>query len=255
MERAEHLARLREDGERLAEAAAAAGLDADVPTCPGWQVRDLLRHVGDVHRWARAHVAEGRLRRIGKDELPAVAGPLPADEVLLDWYRLGHARLVETLASADPDLVCWTFLPAPSPLAFWTRRQAHETAIHRADAEAALGTSPTFPAPFAADGVEELLLGFFGRPAGDGGDGPPPTSLHLRAEDAGLDWLVRVGPAGTETTREAAPADCSVTGPASDLYLLLWNRRTVDGLAMSGDRAVLEDWRTHATITWGGSRD
>lgn len=32
---------------------------------------------------------------------------------------------------------CWTFLDAPSPLAFWARRQAHETAIHRADAQLA----------------------------------------------------------------------------------------------------------------------
>ena len=32
---------------------------------------------------------------------------------------------------------CFAFLPAPSPLAFWARRQAHETGIHRADVESA----------------------------------------------------------------------------------------------------------------------
>jgi len=50
METTEHLNRLREEGPRLAAAAGRAGLDAPVPTCPGWLVRDLLSHAGGVHR-------------------------------------------------------------------------------------------------------------------------------------------------------------------------------------------------------------
>ena len=48
-----------------------------------------------------------------------------------------NANLIEALDSASPDLEAWTFLPAPSPLAMLARRQAHETAIHRYDAESA----------------------------------------------------------------------------------------------------------------------
>src|SRR5207253_4063893 len=55
----------------------------------------------------------------------------PADAALLAWFRDGHAALVGTLESAPPDLKCFTFLPAPSALAFWARRQAHETGIHQ----------------------------------------------------------------------------------------------------------------------------
>ena len=77
--------------------------------------------------------------------IQVIAGPLegellaggPPDAELLDAYRAGHRILTEALGSADPALACATFLPAPSPLAFWNRRQAHETAIHRADAELA----------------------------------------------------------------------------------------------------------------------
>ena len=65
-----------------------------------------------------------------------------ADPELLAWFRAGHASLAETLTEADPALVCATFMAAPSPLAFWARRQAHETAIHRADAEIAAGAWP-----------------------------------------------------------------------------------------------------------------
>src|SRR5258706_12045265 len=116
----------------MADAAERNGLDAAVPTCPDWTVRDLVRHTGGVHRWAAAHVAGARVEPIATME--EVVGDWPADEELVTWFRDGHTALVETLLAADPTLDCYTFLPAPSPVAFWARRQAHETAIHRADA-------------------------------------------------------------------------------------------------------------------------
>src|SRR5205823_12484010 len=149
---------LRRAGERIAAAAERSGFDVMIPTCPGWRMRDLVRHIGDVHRWAAAHVAERRTERI--NDLTAVAGPLPDDRDLVAWFRSGHANLLRTLERADPDIRCWTFLPAPSPLAFWARRQAHETTVHRADAQSATrGIVPVEP-PFAVDGIDELLLGF-----------------------------------------------------------------------------------------------
>ncbi|MGC0381054.1 uncharacterized protein (TIGR03083 family) [Streptomyces sp. SAI-129] len=98
-------------------------------------------------------------------------GPRPADALtdldgtpLLTWFREGHGRLVDTLAGAAPDVRCWHFLPAPSPLAFWARRQAHETAVHRIDAESARGGEPTgVGVDFAVDGVDELLCAFHAR--------------------------------------------------------------------------------------------
>src|SRR5919109_4979290 len=98
-------------------------------------MRDLIQHMGDVHRWAAAHVAQKRPEPIGRGELAAVAGPLPSDADLLVWFRRGHADLLRTLRTADPDTQCWSFMAAPSPVAFWARRQAHETGIHRADSE------------------------------------------------------------------------------------------------------------------------
>lgn len=54
------LDRLRVEGGLLGDAAARAGLAADVPTCPGWTVRDLLPHIGGIHRWAATVVGEAR---------------------------------------------------------------------------------------------------------------------------------------------------------------------------------------------------
>lgn len=59
MKTAAYVEILDREGALLAEAAETAGSDAEVPTCPGWRVRDLLRHTGMVHRWATAFVAEG----------------------------------------------------------------------------------------------------------------------------------------------------------------------------------------------------
>ncbi len=256
----EHLDALEREGSLLGDVAAASDLDATVPTCPEWTVRDLVRHIGDVHRWAGAHVAERRTERVRG--LEALFGPLPADDELIDWYRAGHARLLEILRTADPDVECYSFLPAPSPLRFWARRQAHETAIHRADAESASGAITPYAPAFAADGVDELLLGFFGRrPADrsgpdDGSVEDTAGSLHLRADDVGRDWLIRASATGLTTSDGAGDGDpdCSVRGTASDLYLLLWNRRTVDGLDVLGDPTVLREWRENAVITWGGGR-
>ena len=51
-----------------------------------------------------------------------LGAPLPDDGELVDWYVAGHSALVEALATAPTDLQCWSFLAAPSPLAFWARR-------------------------------------------------------------------------------------------------------------------------------------
>src|SRR5882757_1776126 len=158
METAEFITTLRREGPLLADAAERAGLDAPVPACPDWRVRDLLRHTGAVHRWATAYVLEGRMKYEEWDETA------PGDDKLVGWYRQLHGELADALTAAPSDMTCYYFLAAPSPLAFWARRQAHETSVHRIDAEAALGVASTPVDPvFAADGVHELLAGFHGR--------------------------------------------------------------------------------------------
>lgn len=241
---AHHVAALRRDGQSLALAADRAGIEAPLPTCPDWVVRDLLLHLGGVYRWAAGFVAEGWTQPRG---IAAVMGRHPSDADLPGWFRRGHADLVETLEAADPAVSCWTFLSAPSPLAFWARRQAHETAIHRADVELAAGGGTSFPPEFAADGIDELLRGFVPRPK-TGLVADPAATLRVVADDVDTGWLVRMAPDHTETTDAPGTADCTVTGPASDLYLTLWQRRPPDGLHVDGDEAVLAHFLAGARI-------
>jgi uncharacterized protein (TIGR03083 family) len=244
METTSFIETLRREGGLLSDAAQEAGLDAPVPPCPHWQVRDLLRHIGAVHRWATGFVAEGRKDAADWDE------SAPGDDELAQWYRALHGRLADALHAAPADLDCWYFFGAPSPLAFWSRRQAHETTIHRVDAQTALGAglSPIDP-DFAADGVHELLAGFHGRKRSKVRT-PSPRTLRVRALDADADWLVRLSsePPVVECGAAAA-ADCTLTGTAEQLYLALWNRGPYGELTVEGDDSLVELWRRTGAIT------
>ena len=245
----EHIGALRREGDLLIAAASDIPLETVVPSCPGWTVRDLLRHLGMVHRWAGSYVAQARTEQRGDDQAPDI-GPVPADHDLVAWFRDGHAALVETLEAAPTDLSCWTFFAAPTPLAFWARRQAHETAIHRVDAELAAKTTPhECPASFATDGIDELLCGFFGRPARVAPVGPP-WSLMVVTSETDEAWSIRVSRDGRVTRRGRSETKCVLRGSANDLYLALWNRRSTDDLHVDGDRGVLDRWRDHAAVTW-----
>ncbi|GGT51223.1 maleylpyruvate isomerase family mycothiol-dependent enzyme [Streptomyces purpureus] len=246
MEISEHLAALDREGRALAEAAASAGPDAPVPTCPGWRVRDLLRHTGMVHRWATAFVRDGHT-----DYRPDGGEPDLDGDDLLAWFREGHALLVDTVRAAPDDLDCWTFLPTPSPRAFWARRQAHETAVHRLDAQSALAEGPRpVDATLAADGVDELLSAFHARDRSRVRT-PEPRVLRIRATDTGDVWTVRLSADAPRTTRDAeGPADCELSGPAGRLYAMLWNRLPQQAVTVTGDASLARLWRETSAITW-----
>lgn len=263
MEIAAYLAALDDDGDALAGAAARAGLTAPVPTCPGWQVRDLLRHVAYAHRWAARHVTERLATVAEQDPEAAILAGGPPDDELLSYYRQGLDDLLAALGTAGPDLACATFLAAPSPLAFWARRQAHETAVHRYDVQ----STPALPGPagppdpltafgpaFAADGIDELIMGFAARRRyrlrGD-----EDRSLAVATADWPGSWLIELADGRISVRREPGPAvrpDCLLTGPAAGLYAFLWHRCSADQgrVTVAGDHALLALWSASVRVTW-----
>jgi uncharacterized protein (TIGR03083 family) len=250
MEVHEHVEQLRRDGERLAEVATSTDPAAQVPTCPDWQFRDLVRHVGGVHRWATGFVS-GLGVQPPDGDLEQLVGGWPHDVGLVAWFKDGHRALVDALLSAPPDLETWTFLDAPTPLAFWARRQAHETAIHRVDAESAAGNVTGFPSSFAADGIDELLLRFVGRP-GRTLPVEASRSMIMRSTDVPRIWHVTFTSTGfqIQTDPVDAEAELVVTASASDLYVLLWNRRAPAATELVGEEDMLALWRESVRIRW-----
>jgi uncharacterized protein (TIGR03083 family) len=243
----DHLDALVDEGTRFAAAIERGAPDARVPSCPDWALRDLVHHTGGIHRWATRIVQERATGPID-ESLEAVAGGWPGDEDLTPWFCAGHALLVDALRSASDDDEIWAFLRgSPSGRAFWTRRQLHETTIHRVDAELVSGAVTAVPVDHAVDGIDELLSGFL-----------PRKSSRLRPEtirmiavqptDADDAWLVTAGPDGATTERVRADADVVVRASASDLYLLVWNRHALDGIDVTGDASLLVDWAVGVQI-------
>jgi uncharacterized protein (TIGR03083 family) len=239
MQPSELLEALASEGRLLAEVAA-SHLDRPVPTCPEWDVAALVGHQGRVYRWAAGVVAAG-------GERPTNRGPEPPSDrsELLDWFGAAHAELLGELRGRDPGDPAWTFVPtAPQEVRWWMRRQALESAVHRFDAQLAAGATTRVDPPLALEGIEEFLTAFLPgvltqRPV----DGLTGT-FHVHATDAEGEWYMDLD-AKEPARHEHAKADTAVRGPASGLYLWLWNRQTPEeaGLETFGDGAVVEAWR------------
>ncbi|MCU1387660.1 MAG: hypothetical protein JWL72_998 [Ilumatobacteraceae bacterium] len=252
LDRDAHLATIEREGRRLAMAASAAGPGAIVPTCPEWSMRDLVLHQGEVHRWAALVVAEGIAKpsAVPADHL----GPLPGDEELVAWFTDGLDGLLRALGEAPDDVAAFTFLAdAPAPALFWPRRQAHETEMHRVDAESALRVLTPFETASAVDGVDEMLVGFVPRKHTPFHLDPSRTlAVHLTDDASAWHLMISDEPAITRRIEpgETIVADCTVRGPASDVYLALWNRQGVDPLEITGDASVFDAFRTSVRISW-----
>jgi uncharacterized protein (TIGR03083 family) len=228
------LAHLAERQSVFADLLATADLDAPVPTCPGWTVTNLAHHLGTVHRWAAGAVREGR--PVDLEE----TGPTDRD-ALVDWYREGADGLTALLTATDEAAEVWSFGPKPRTARFWSRRQAHETAMHTEDLGLAAGALPPLPADLALDGVDEVVTMFFPRQVHLQRTVPLDRSLALVPDGAGARWVL-AGDGGT-VSDDVPEAEATVAGPAQVLVRLLWQRVTLDaalaaGVTLDGDEAA-----------------
>lgn len=219
---------IEREGHALS-AAARHDTTAAIPSCPGWDVDELLKHVSTTHRWAEKILRE-RLMDRGSFETPP-------DGESLSWYEAGLEALVETMRGIDPATSVWTFGPDRTA-AFWFRRQAHETAVHRVDAELATGVVTPIDPALAVDGIAESLEVFVPRTARNAATAG--GTLHLHTTDAEGEWLLRFGNGEVAVEIGHAKGDAAVRGPAGDLYLWMWGRGSGDTLERFGDEELPE---------------
>ncbi len=199
----DYVAHLRADVEAVLAVLDSAELSEPVAACPGWTLRNLVEHLGSVHRWATRIVRTGEAQR--EEEHRHVSD-------LRTWFADGAATLIETLAAADPGVPCWSFT-RDRRIGFWLRRQALETLVHRWDAELASGAPGPIDPLLAADGVAEVVKLMTPRQIALERIPPLPTTVLLHATDTGDDWMLGDG-------RPSAGVEAS----AETLLLLLWHR-------------------------------
>jgi uncharacterized protein (TIGR03083 family) len=217
-----------------------------IPTCPGWTMQQLFRHVGRGNRWAAQIVAERRSQPL---DPRAVRDGKPPDEpdAAIDWLNGGVQQLIVAVGQVGADARVWTF-NGPRPAGFWIRRRLHEVLVHFADAALASGADFN-PAPeLAADAISEwieLMVVQADKHA-------PPVdrgrTLHLHATDADLgptgEWTIGNDEDGLSWTHDHGKGDVALRGPVRDLLLAIVRRRRASELDIEvfGDEAVWDAW-------------
>lgn len=233
----DHVARLPGEVTAFADLVFGADLQTPVPTCPGWTLNHLFRHVGRGLRWAAQNVAIGPDGLADPKAVPD--GKPPAEiEAARQWVVDGAQVLLDAVARAGPDALAWT-LYGPAPATRWIRRLVHEIAVHRADAAIALGVDFTVAPAQAADALSEWFdwLAIRIKELGE-------ASVHLHATDEGLDgqgeWTLREG----TWSQDHSKCDVALRGPAADLLLITTRRRPVAQTAVQvfGSDDVLRTW-------------
>lgn len=229
---------IEKQASSLRSAALEAGPDAPVPTCPEWTALELVRHIAEVHTWAGQAVVTAP--EAGRPEWPKA--PQDWDDAIA-WWDNGFSTLVRRLREVPADRPAWTF-QGPQVAGFWARRQAHETSIHRLDAELATGRelpSLIFDPEFAADGADEFLTIMMPRQVARGRVIEATGRILVHAADAGRTWEVWLAPGEppvvTGVLDSAVDADATLAGTADAIYRSLWGR---PGHAIaSGDESLL----------------
>jgi uncharacterized protein (TIGR03083 family) len=245
MDDSELLACLAADYGDLRDAATAVELTAPVPSCPGWTVSDLVVHVAEVYLHKVTVMRTGEWPR---DWPPAGLAAEPPLALLGRAY--GQLRTeFNARASSSP---APTWYDPDQTVAFWIRRMAQETVIHRIDAELAAGL-PITPVPdaLAVDGVDEVLKRFL---AFGSVDWPEEFARikgeHLAGED-GLDTIMVVAGRTVWTVRPSPRAvwvedggsdqpRVTIKGAPERVLRWLWGRGDQDGddaVALTGDFA------------------
>ncbi|HVX19057.1 MAG TPA: maleylpyruvate isomerase family mycothiol-dependent enzyme [Acidimicrobiales bacterium] len=249
---------LREEADRYAAALEAGPLDAPVAACPGWDVAGLIAHVGSVHRWATRHVTDRATGLMSRRNLGIEAPAEPG--ALVPWAREGADELIEVLSKTPGDTPVWNWVGPPSAW-FWSRRQLHETAMHRVDVELARGPASPIDTAVALDGIDELLAlvnGLEDLPGRLGSEGGPGRTIHLHATDGagggdgggGGEWTITTTAEGFEWTHDHTKGDVAVRATASDLLQILSNRLdpAAGDVGVFGDAGLLRLWTSSTAL-------
>lgn len=215
-----------------------------VPTCPNWTLSDLLGHTSATHRWAISVL--DRPDQVHARDLPDPPLGLDARQ---EWFRASVSALTSRCAAISPSAPVWTPTAGVTGSEWWRRKMAVETAIHRWDAQNAVGSPQPLIGFVSVAGIQEFITDFLPRMVGHVA-GAPEGCVCLVADDVEMCWNVDLDatdPAGVSD--HGRRATTTIHGTSSDLLLWMWNRHIEPlshRLTADGDQDVLTRWSTLA---------
>jgi len=221
----------------------------EVATCPGWTVLDLAEHLGVIHRWA-----EELVRLQSPVRIPRNAPPSLRDDVNPEWIMEGGSQLVATLLAANPDDAMWAW-GLDQHVRFWSRRQLHETLVHRMDLELAAEIEPSADAIIAVDAVDEYLSNL----EKVAKHSPELSLLRGRGERLAFRisdsvseelWSITLSDEGFSVSRSEGNFDAELVGAPVDVLLAILRRRGLDhgNAEVRGDRRLIDFWLMHSAF-------
>lgn len=240
------LASLDGDFRRLHDLAE-GDLTAKVPTCPEWTLSDLVEHVATVYLHKAETMRQGQFPK----DWPPQRGP----EAPSAYLRRAYAAMTEEFAARQPGDTATTWFEPDQTVGFWIRRMAHESVIHRVDAELAAGADPLPIADdIGVDGTDEVLntvLAYASTQWPEDFEGALPANGEtalVRAGDAA--WLVTFGEhVSIADADPQTPADVTVSGDPGAVLLWMWRRSGEDTLAEQGRAEVAAKLRDFLRIS------
>jgi uncharacterized protein (TIGR03083 family) len=249
----QHRTEIVHQTELLAAGVRGADLRAPVPSCPGWSIGALLRHIGGGQRWAE-HIVRTRATEFQPDDQLRVLDGDDSGAPQVARLVEGAQRLADTLRAAGPDAVLWAPFQYDT-VSFWARRFTHETLVHRADATLATGTEFVVAEDVALDAVDEwmeldAIPAHFDitpekrRILGAG------RTIALEATDADAAWFVDLTGEVNTWHRGHESAAATVRAPLTDLLLLIYGRKALgtEGIKAIGDENLLDLWLAHVAF-------
>jgi uncharacterized protein (TIGR03083 family) len=218
-----------------------------VPLCPEWSAHDLGQHLGSVHRWAEQLVRVRAKRRIPRSEMDLENGPVSAA-----WLRDGGAPLVATLRRGDPTEEMWAW-GVDQHLVFWSRRQLHETFIHRLDLELATGAISEIDPVVALDAIDEFLVNLESDaavPLNARGHVGHSETLMFQSLDVGRTWHIQLHDEGFRFVEDSERVDAALSGSAAELVTVLLRRHALGAseLSVEGDHTLIEYWLANSAF-------
>jgi uncharacterized protein (TIGR03083 family) len=240
----DYAAALLEQNRLFGELISDADPTTPVPTCPGWSLQQLFRHLGRGHRWAAQIIREKLDAPL--DPRAVVDGKPPADqEGALGWLSASGQAVLDAVAETGRDVPVWTFL-GPRPAGWWIRRRLHEATVHRADASIALGVEYDLSPELAADGIAEWLELIVAEVGAGPRDNPidPGASIHVHATDYDGEWILRSDASGLTLETGHDKSAVAARGRAVDLLRVLTRRRVAEDVDVRilGATEVWTDW-------------
>jgi uncharacterized protein (TIGR03083 family) len=243
---AQHCDELDQEIDRFARSLAGADPAAPVPSCPEWTVGDLTFHLGMVHRWATVLVSRRSPARISRDEVES-----GGDTIDPEWIRAGGQGLVAALRAADPDDSMWAW-GADQHVRFWSRRQLHETFVHRLDLELAMDVSSYVDPVVAVDATDEFLsnLKSDGDIALRAREGHDTELLLIRSTGPDATWSAQLHRDGYDFVDTPERPDAALSGPADEVLRVLLRRSDLAraDVRVSGDASLVEHWLSQSAF-------